>query len=102
MQPLHHPEQRLQVQTRRAFLGRSPNRCVAPQVSFARRGRSGQWMSELFPRLAEVADELCIIRSMKTDTFVHDPAHTLMCTGSMQPGHPSLGSWLSYGLGSMS
>jgi hypothetical protein len=83
-------------------LDRSTNICVAPQVSFARQGRSGQWMSELFPRLSEVADDLCIIRSMKTDTFVHDPAHTMLATGSTQPGHPSLGSWLWYGLGSLS
>jgi hypothetical protein len=83
-------------------LGRSTDRCVAPQARFARRGRSGQWASELFPKLAGVADELCVIRSMKTDTFVHDPAHTLMCTGSLQPGHPSVGSWLWCGLGSPS
>jgi Protein of unknown function (DUF1501) len=83
-------------------LDRSTNLCVGPQVSFAQRGRSGQWMSELFPKLSEVADELCVIRSMKTDTFVHDPAHTLLCTGSTQPGHPSIGSWLWYGLGNLS
>jgi Protein of unknown function (DUF1501) len=83
-------------------LDRSTDRCVGPQATFARQGRSGQWMSDLFPKLTEVADDLCVIRSMKTDTFVHDPAHTLMCTGSMQPGHASLGSWLWYGLGSLS
>jgi hypothetical protein len=81
-------------------LNRSTDHCVGPQVSFARQGRSGQWMSEVFPHLGKVADELCLIRSMKTDTFVHDPAHTMMCTGSVQPGHPSIGSWLWYGLGS--
>jgi hypothetical protein len=80
-------------------LNRCTNHCVAPQVSFSRHGQSGQLIADIFPRLAEVADELCVIRSMKTDTFVHDPAHTLMCTGSQLPGHPSLGSWLWYGLG---
>jgi hypothetical protein len=81
-------------------LGRSSNRCVAPQVPFARCGRSGQTMATVFPKLAAVADELCIVRSMTTDSFVHDPAHTLMCTGSVLPGRPSLGSWVWYGLGS--
>jgi hypothetical protein len=83
-------------------LDRSTNLCVRPQVAFAKQGRSGQWMSELFPHLSTVADDLCIIRSMQTDTFVHDPAHTLMCTGSTQAGHPSIGSWLWYGLGTLS
>lgn len=81
-------------------LNRCPNLCVAPQTTFRTCGRSGQTIATVFPRLAEVADELCIIRSMQTDTFVHDPAHTLMCTGSMLPGHPSMGSWMWYGLGS--
>jgi hypothetical protein len=81
-------------------LNRSTNLCVAPQTTFRRCGQSGQAIATVFPRLAEVADDLCMIRSMQTDTFVHDPAHTLMCTGSMLPGHPSIGSWLWYGLGS--
>jgi hypothetical protein len=81
-------------------LNRAPNLCVAPQTSFRRCGRSGQVMSTAFPHLATIADDLCIIRSMQTDTFVHDPAHTLMCTGAQLPGHPSMGSWLWYGLGS--
>jgi hypothetical protein len=80
--------------------GRSPNLCVAPQVEFARCGQSGQSIAAIFPKLAAVADELCVVRSMHTDSFVHDPAHTLMSTGSMLPGHPSVGSWVWYGLGS--
>jgi hypothetical protein len=83
-------------------LGRSSNLCVGPQVSFAPCGQSGQVIAEVFPRLRQVADDLCVIRSLHTDTFVHDPAHTLMCTGSMLPGHPSVGSWVWYGLGSES
>jgi Protein of unknown function (DUF1501) len=79
---------------------RATNVCVAPQTAFRRCGQSGHELATVFPRLAAVADDLCIIRSMQTDTFVHDPAHTLMCTGSMLPGHPSIGSWLWYGLGS--
>jgi hypothetical protein len=81
-------------------LNRSTNLCVASQTGFRRCGRSGQMIADVFPHLATVADELCIVRSMRTDTFVHDPAHALMCTGSVLPGHPSLGSWLWYGLGS--
>jgi hypothetical protein len=80
-------------------LGRSSDLCVAPQTTFAPHGQSGQVMASLFPKLAGVADELCVVRSLHTDTFVHDPAHTLMCTGSTQPGRPSLGSWVWYGLG---
>ncbi|MGE5192833.1 MAG: DUF1501 domain-containing protein, partial [Deltaproteobacteria bacterium] len=83
-------------------LNRCANLCVAPQAAFERCGQSGQSIADIFPNLRQVADELCIIRSMKTDTFVHDPAHTLMCTGSLLPGHPSLGSWVWYGLGSES
>jgi hypothetical protein len=83
-------------------LNRAGKNCMAPQVEFARCGQSGQSIATIFPHLSDLADELCIIRSMKTDTFVHDPAHTLMCTGSMLPGHPSLGSWIWYGLGSPS
>jgi hypothetical protein len=83
-------------------LDRSGRLCMAPAVDFARCGRSGQSIATIFPKLSAVADDLCIIRSMNTDTFVHDPAHTLMCTGSMLPGHPSIGSWVWYGLGSPS
>jgi len=83
-------------------LNRSTNLCVAPQTGFTTCGQSRQSIANVFPHLSTVADDLCIIRSMKTDTFVHDPAHTLMCTGSMLPGHPSMGSWVWYGLGSES
>ena len=81
-------------------LNRSTNLCVAPQCEFNTCGQSQQSIGAIFPELSRVADELCIVRSMKTDTFVHDPAHALMCTGSMLPGHPNLGSWIWYGLGS--
>lgn len=67
---------------------------------FDRHGQSGLVFSELMPRLASVADELTMIRSMTTDSFNHDPAQILLNCGSPQPGRPSLGSWLSYGLGS--
>jgi hypothetical protein len=74
--------------------------CFAPQHEFVRCGKSGQMISAIFPNLAKMADELCIIRSMHTDAINHDPAHTLMNTGSSIPGRPAMGSWLWYGLGS--
>jgi hypothetical protein len=77
-------------------------RCFGPQYAFKRYGKSGQEMSELFPFLGQVADELCIVRSMHTEQINHDPAHTFMNTGSGIPGRPSMGSWLLYGLGSES
>jgi hypothetical protein len=73
---------------------------VAPKFAFSQHGQSGAWFSELLPHTAKIADELCIIRSMHTEAINHDPAITFMQTGSQQPGRPSLGSWMSYGLGS--
>jgi hypothetical protein len=74
-------------------------KCFGPQYEFKKSGQSGQEITELFPRLAQVADDICIVRSMHTDQINHDPAHTLMNTGSGLPGRPSLGSWMLYGLG---
>lgn len=76
--------------------------CFAPQHAFRKYGASGQEMSEIFPHLGTVADELCIIRSMVTEAINHDPAHTFMNTGTTISGRPSMGSWLNYGLGSES
>ncbi len=74
---------------------------VAPSVfRFAQHGQSGASFSELLPNLAEVADDLCFIKSMHTEAINHDPAVTYLQTGHQQPGRPSMGSWLSYGLGS--
>jgi hypothetical protein len=67
---------------------------------FSQHGRSGAWVSELLPRIGEVADELCFVRSVHTEAINHDPAVTFMQTGHQQPGRPSFGSWASYGLGS--
>jgi uncharacterized protein (DUF1501 family) len=74
--------------------------CFAPQWKFKTHGQSGQQMNELFVHLPEVADDLCIIRSMKTEAINHDPAHTFMNTGSSISGRPSMGAWVTYGLGS--
>jgi hypothetical protein len=75
-------------------------KCFGPQFEFKKFGRSGQEISSAFPEIGSVADDLCIIRSMHTEQINHDPAHTLMNTGSIITGRPSMGSWLLYGLGS--
>jgi len=67
---------------------------------FAQRGKSGAWMSDLMPHTAKIADELCIMKSMHTEAINHDPAVTFFQTGFQLAGRPSIGSWLSYGLGS--
>ena len=75
---------------------------VAPSIfKFSQHGQGGNWLPETLPRLAELADDLCIINSFHTDAINHDPAATLMQSGSQIPGRPSIGSWLGYGLGSM-
>ena len=63
-------------------------------------GQSGAWLSELLPHTAKIVDEITIIKTMNTEAINHDPAITFIQTGSQQPGRPSLGSWVSYGLGS--
>jgi hypothetical protein len=60
------------------------------------------WLSDAIPHLHEVADEMCVIRSMTTDQFNHAPAELLLLSGSPQAGRPSIGSWVTYGLGSES
>jgi hypothetical protein len=76
--------------------------CFGPQHAFKKCGQSGQEISTIFPQLAGVADELCIIRSLRTEAINHDPAHTFMNTGTTISGRPAMGSWLWYGLGSES
>jgi hypothetical protein len=74
---------------------------VAPsKFTFARRGRCGAWVSELLPHTARVVDELCFLKSMYTEAINHDPAITFFQTGAQLAGRPSMGAWLSYGLGS--
>ncbi len=67
---------------------------------FKRHGNSGTWVSELLPKLGDVVDDICIIKSMHTEAINHDPAITFFQSGHQQPGRPSIGAWLSYGLGS--
>ena len=73
---------------------------IASKFGFRQAGHSGTWVSELLPHTARVIDEICMIRSVHTEAINHDPAITYIQTGSQQPGRPSLGAWLSYGLGS--
>lgn len=70
-----------------------------PFCNFRRWGKSGLEISELFPQIGSIADELCIIKSLHTEQINHDPAHAFMNSGSIQKGRPSMGSWMLYGLG---
>ena len=73
--------------------------CLRPQFPFKKWGQSGTEMTTLFPNLAKHIDQLAVIRSMHTDAINHDPANTLMNTGTTISGRPSMGSWIQYGLG---
>ncbi|HET6426212.1 MAG TPA: DUF1501 domain-containing protein [Planctomycetaceae bacterium] len=73
---------------------------IAPKFGFHQAGQAGTWISDLFPETGKRLDDICLIRSMHTEAINHDPAITYIQTGSQQPGRPSLGAWLSYGLGS--
>ncbi|MBS0261139.1 MAG: DUF1501 domain-containing protein, partial [Planctomycetes bacterium] len=78
--------------------GRLP---VAPsKFKFAQHGQCGTWVSELLPHTAKIVDDIAVVKSVFTNAINHDPACTFVMTGSEVPGRPSIGSWLSYGLGS--
>ena len=83
-----------------AFIKGTPKLLASP-YRFARHGQSGAELSELLPKLGEHVDKLCIVRSMHTEEFNHAPAQLFLGSGFARPGRPSMGSWLSYGLGSM-
>jgi hypothetical protein len=75
---------------------------IAPSVfKFGRYGQQGAWVSELLPHLAKIVDDLAIVRTVNTDAINHDPACTFVFTGAQRPGLPSMGAWVSYGLGSL-
>ena len=74
--------------------------CVAPMFEFKQHGQSGAYFSEILPNIASIADEMTLIRSVNTEAINHDPAITYINTGTQQLGHPSMGAWLNYGLGS--
>jgi hypothetical protein len=73
-----------------------------PLTKFKQYGKAGQWMSDFLPYHAKLADDICVVKSMITDQINHDPAHTMMNTGTAISGRPSIGSWVTYGLGSES
>ena len=73
--------------------------CFGPQHTFQKFGKSGMDLCNLFPHMGSVADDVCVVRSMYTEQINHDPAHTVMNTGSIITGRPSMGSWVIYGLG---
>ena len=73
--------------------------CFAPQHPFQKFGKSGQQIAEIFPHIGSISDEICIINSLRTQAINHDPAHTFMNSGTTISGRPSMGSWLTYGLG---
>ncbi len=76
---------------------------VAPTIfNFAQHGQSGAWVSELLPHTAQMVDEMAIIKTVNTEAINHDPAITYIQTGAQLPGRPSMGAWLSYGLGDSS
>src|SRR6185503_11644914 len=81
-------------------MGQSSLLVARSQFEFSRHGQSGTWVSELLPHTAKIVDDITVIKTMTTDAINHDPAITFIQTGFQQPGRPSIGSWVSYGLGS--
>ncbi len=82
-----------------AFI-RSDAAVLGPQFKFSKHGKCGMEISEALPYLSKIVDEICLIKTVKTDQFNHAPAQIFFNTGFAQPGRPSIGSWTSYGLGS--
>jgi hypothetical protein len=93
------------VRGQQRLTGMSVNQASIPLAGsifkFARHGKSGAWLSELLPHTAAMADDLCFLKGMFTEAINHDPAITFFQTGSQIAGRPSMGSWITYGLGSM-
>ena len=101
---MHGKELPPSVRGGQRLTGMSAGQASFPLVSsiydFKQYGQSGAWVSELMPHTSKIVDELCFIKSMYTEEINHDPAVTFIQTGSNLPGRPSMGSWISYGLGS--
>src|SRR5215510_12932211 len=91
----------VQMGQRLTTMTQNQRQLVLPGIApFRRHGRSGAWLCDFLPHTASIADELCFIKSLHTEAINHAPAITLFLTGAEQPGRPSMGAWLSYGLGS--
>ena len=84
------------------FFASKPGNCQPSYWKFRRRGQSGIWMSDLLPKLATCVDDMAFIHSMQSKTALHGPGNFMMNTGQTLPGFPSMGSWVTYGLGSES
>lgn len=101
---MHGQELPDEVRGSQRLTGMSGNQSSLPLVGspfkFSQHGESGQWCSELLPHTAKVVDDLCFVKSMHTDAINHGPGVTFLQTGAQIPGRPSIGAWLSYGLGS--
>ena len=80
--------------------GQSKFPVIKSPWKFQQHGKSGTWLSELLPHMSKVVDDICVVKSMHTEAINHDPAITFFQSGHQQPGRPSIGAWLSYGLGS--
>jgi hypothetical protein len=104
LQKMHGKDLPDSVRKGQRLTGMSAQQSSLPLVSspyqFAQHGKSGAWISELMPYTSKVADELCFIKSMYTEQINHDPALTFFQTGNQLAGRPSIGAWISYGLGS--
>ena len=79
---------------------KEPPKLLGPQRNFGRHGESGTWVSEVFPHMASIVDDLAVIHTVRTENFNHAPAKLFLNTGSPRFGRPSMGSWITYGLGS--
>jgi len=104
LQKMHGEELPASVRMGQRLTGMTSGQSSLPLASsffdFQQYGESGAWVSELMPYTSQVVDDLCFIKTMHTEAINHDPAITFFQTGSQQPGRPSMGSWMSYGLGS--
>ena len=104
LKKLHGQELPASVRGNQRLTGMTSGQKSKPVTSsifgFSQNGNSGAWVSELLPKTAEIADDLCFVRSLHTEAINHDPAAMLLQTGHQQPGRPSFGAWASYGLGS--
>lgn len=96
----HHGEEYFSKIAGEVEFGAEAGALMRSPFKFAQHGQSGLWISDAMPHLATQADELCMIRSMQTVNITHEPAIRKIHTGQMIPGHPVMGAWISYGLGS--
>lgn len=105
LQKLHKTELPSSVKGTQRLTGMTSGQASFPIAAsafkFKQHGKSGMWVSELLPHTGEIVDDIALIKTVNTEAINHDPATTFIQTGSQQPGRPSFGSWLNYGLGSM-